>query len=95
MIRMECTTGGHNKFYEFHLLKSNARITVKGLFGAIGRAPQEIVIYDGDSEKEAAHELDRKVTEKRKKGYVLVGNQPSQAPFPEQKKRMKSRSSGR
>ena len=95
MIRMECTTGGHNKFYEFHLLKSEGRFTVKGLFGAIGRAPQETLIYDGDCEEEAAREMQRKLTEKRKKGYVEVCATGVAAPVPEQKKRMTSRLSGR
>ena len=95
MIRMECTTGGHNKFYEFHLLKSEGRITVKGLFGAIGRAPQETLIYDGDCEEEAAREMQRKLIEKRKKGYVQVGDPEAVPPLPEQKKRPTSRSSGR
>ena len=84
MIRLECTTGGHNKFYEFHLLRNPGRFTVKGFFGAIGHAPQEAVIYDGDCEEEAAREMQRKLIEKRKKGYVQVGDPEAVPPLPEQ-----------
>ena len=95
MIRLECTTGGHNKFYEFHFMRATGRFTVKGLFGAIGHAPQEAIIYDGDNEEEAAREMQRKLTEKRKKGYVDVGATGVAAPLPTQKKRLTSRPSGR
>ena len=89
MIRLECTTGGHNKFYEFHLVRTNGRVTVRGLYGGIGKAPQETIIYDGDSDQEAQAELQKKQTEKQKKGYVVVGSNGS--PVPIQKKRVPSR----
>ncbi|MCX6138926.1 MAG: WGR domain-containing protein, partial [Ignavibacteriales bacterium] len=60
-IRLECTTGGHNKFYEFHSLQDNGRFTVKGLYGAIGQAPKVAIIYDGDSRSEAEKEFDKKL----------------------------------
>lgn len=72
MVRLECRTGGHNKFYEFHLHRTNGRVTVKGLYGAIGQAPKEALIYDGDSDAEARRELDKKQNEKLRKGYVVV-----------------------
>ena len=89
MVRLECTTGGHNKFYEFHLARTNGRVTVKGLYGGIGKAPQETIIYDGDSDQEAQAELQKKQTEKQTKGYVVVGSNGS--PVPIQKKRVPSR----
>ena len=89
MIRLECTTGGHNKFYEFHLERINGRVTVKGLYGGIGKAPQETIIYDGDSYQEAQAELQKKQVEKQKKGYVEVCS--SGIPLPVQKKRVTSR----
>ncbi len=95
MIRLECTTGGHNKFYEFHLLRGKHRITVKGLFGAIGHAPKETVIYDGENEETATREMEKKMIEKRRKGYVQVEAGPDASPQGIQKKRMTSRSSGR
>ena len=91
MIRLECTTGGHNKFYEFHLARTNGRVTVKGLYGGIGKAPQETIIYDGDSDQEAQAELQKKQAEKRKKGYVIVGSNGSLTQDPVQKKRVTSR----
>ena len=61
-IRLECTTGGHNKFYEFHGIQNNSRFTVKGLYGAIGQAPKEAIIYDGDDKYEANKEYQKKLT---------------------------------
>jgi ATP-dependent DNA ligase len=87
MIRLECTTGGHNKFYEFHLARTNGRVTLKGLYGGIGKAPQETIIYDGDSEGEAQAELLKKQAEKQKKGYVMVGSNGSLVQDPVQKKK--------
>jgi ATP-dependent DNA ligase len=86
MIRLECTTGGHNKFYEFHLLRSTGRFTAKGLYGAIGQAPREAVIYDGDNEQEAVGEMQKKQLEKQKKGYIIVGSNGDQPPPPAQTK---------
>jgi|WetSurMetagenome_2_1015567.scaffolds.fasta_scaffold13112_6 ATP-dependent DNA ligase len=77
MTRLECTTGGHNKFYEFHVARNKGRITVRGIYGAIGQAPKEAMIYDGDSEADARKELTRKQTEKLKKGYVVVAGDES------------------
>lgn len=74
MIRLECTIGGHNKFYELNLVRTNGHVVVKGLYGRIGHAGQEAVIYDGDSEVEAKAEMQKKQLEKQKKGYVIVGN---------------------
>ena len=95
MIRLECTTGGHNKFYEFHFLRGKDRFTVKGLFGAIGHAPQETVIYDGENEESATREMKKKMIEKRKKGYVQVGSADGSIASGPQKKRAISRLSGR
>jgi predicted DNA-binding WGR domain protein len=72
MIRLEHTTGGHHKYYEFHKRQSNGRVVIIGYYGAIGQAPKEAIIYDGDSEAEARKELDRKQNEKLRKGYVVV-----------------------
>jgi predicted DNA-binding WGR domain protein len=77
MTRLECTSAGHNKFYEFHISRTNGRITVRGLYGAIGQAPKEAMIYDGDSEADARTELDRKQNEKLRKGYVVVSSDGS------------------
>lgn len=74
MVRLECRTGGHNKFYEFDLVRTNGHVKVTGSYGAIGQAPKDTVIYDGDSEAEARKELDKKQNEKLRKGYVVVGS---------------------
>ena len=84
-IRLECTTGGHNKFYEFLGIESKGRFTVKGLYGAIGQAPKESIIYDGDDKIAANIEYQKKLTEKKKKGYVVVTNGKS-TPATEEKK---------
>jgi predicted DNA-binding WGR domain protein len=86
-IRLECTTGGHNKFYEFLGIQNKNRFTVKGLYGAIGQAPKEAVIYDGDSRTEAEKEFEKKKSEKLKKGYVVVSRNGKQiTPATEEKK---------
>ncbi len=71
-IRLECVTGGHNKFYEFVGIKSKNRFTVKGLYGRIGQAPSESIIYDGEDVNEANKEFHKKMAEKEKKGYKVV-----------------------
>jgi predicted DNA-binding WGR domain protein len=88
MIRLECTTGGHNKFYEFHGIESNGRFTVKGMYGRIGQAASEAIIYDGDNKAEANKEFDKKKTEKLKKGYIVVSQNGKAAPAPTEKKRL-------
>ncbi len=90
MIRLECTSGGHNKFYELHLIKTNGHVIAKALYGAIGNAPQENVFYDGDNEQEAIAEMQKKQLEKQKKGYVIVGSNGKSKPVPAQKKTMNS-----
>jgi len=90
MIRLECTTGGHNKFYELALIKNNGRVTVKALYGALGQAGNEHVIYDGDNEQEAIAEMQKKQLSKQKKGYVIVGN-GSSVQSTEQKKTVTSK----
>jgi len=91
MIRLECTTGGHNKYYELHLSRGSERYVVEGLYGAIGQAPQKALIYDGDNEQEALAEMQKKQLEKQKKGYVIVGSSAALSPVPAQKKRPISR----
>jgi len=86
MIRLECTRGGSNKFYELHLKESAGRVTVTGLYGAIGQAPKEHPIYDGTVREEALAEMQKKQLEKQKKGYVIVGSGNSAA---SEKKTMK------
>ena len=91
MIRLECTTGGHNKYYELHLSRGSESFTVEGLYGAIGQAPKKAMIYDGDNEQEALAEMQKKQLEKQKKGYVIVGSGGAISPAPVQKKRTISR----
>jgi DNA ligase 1 len=85
-IRLECTTGGHNKFYEFHGIQNNGRFTVKGLYGAIGQAPKVLIIYHGDNKVEANEEFQKKLNEKKKKGYVVVMQNGQSVPAPAEKK---------
>ena len=87
-IRLECTTRGHNKFYEFHGQQNNGRYTVKALYGAIGQAPKVSIIYDGENKTEANEEFQKKLNEKKKKGYVLVAQNGETVPAPEEKKRL-------
>ena len=91
MIRLECTTGGHNKYYELHLSRGTNRYTVRGLYGAIGQAPKGALIYDGDNEQEALAEMQKKQLEKQKKGYVIAGTSSTLPSTPDQKKRTISR----
>ena len=85
-IRLECTQGNHNKFYEFQGIECNGRFTVKGLYGRIGQAASEVVIYDGDNKAEANKEFEKKKIEKLRKGYVVVSNNGKSAPAPAEKK---------
>lgn len=88
-LRLECTTGGHNKFYTFIGIESKGRFTVKGLFGAIGQGPKEAIIYDGDSRTEAEKQFEKKKSSKLKKGYIIVSrNGNSVQPDVEEKKTM-------
>jgi predicted DNA-binding WGR domain protein len=79
MIRLECTRGGSNKFYSLDLKELNGRVSVTGFYGAIGQAPKEHPIYDGDNREEAIAEMQKKQLEKQKRGYVIVGNGSSPA----------------
>ena len=79
-IRLECTIGGHNKFYEFEGTESNGRFTVKGRYGRIGQAASEVVIYNGDNKAEANKEFERKMVDKKRKGYVVISNNGKSAP---------------
>ena len=87
-IRLECTMGGHNKFYEFIGDSNNGRFTVKGLYGRIGQASNEAIIYDGDDKNAANKECEKKLNEKLKKGYVIVSQngKASAKPAPAEKK---------
>jgi ATP-dependent DNA ligase len=87
-IRLEHTSGGHNKFYEMQFIQSKDRIAVRGLYGAIGQAPKETTIYDGSDEMEALTQLKKKQQEKQKKGYIVVSQNGNTipAPAPPQKK---------
>lgn len=89
MIRLECTRGGSNKYYELNLKESNGRITVTGFYGAIGQTPKEHPIYDGDNRDEGIAEMQKKQLEKQKKGYIIVNNGSSPAPV--EKKTVTSR----
>ena len=95
MIRLECTTGGHDKFYELDLISSNNRHIVKGYSGRIGQSPVAHIIYDGDRLDQAQRELEKKQREKLQKGYVLVGGESKATPTTAQKKTVISPSSGR
>lgn len=77
IIRLENTNPGHNKFYEFQGIQSNGRFTVKATYGRIGQAGQVTMIYDGISRIEADKEFQKKLGEKTKKGYCLVGQSAS------------------
>ena len=81
-IRLEHTTGGHNKFYEFHFIHGKDRIAVRGLYGAIGQAPKEHTIYDGDNEMKALDQLKKKQLEKQKKGSIVVSQNGNTIPSP-------------
>ena len=96
-IRLEHTTGGHNKFYEFHFIQSKDRFAIRGLYGAIGQAPKETTIYDGSSEIEALDQLKKKQLEKQKKGYIVVSQNGNTIPTPAvaQKKTLNFPQSGR
>ena len=86
-IRLENTSAGHNKFYEFVGVKAPGRFTVKGLYGRIGQAPNESIIYDGDDVNAANSEFHKKMASKQKKGYVVVSNNGKVAkPDSEEKK---------
>jgi predicted DNA-binding WGR domain protein len=96
-IRLEHTTGGHNKFYAMELFQSKDRFTVQGQYGKIGQAPLIHTIYDGSDELEALAQLKKKLLEKQKKGYVVVSQNGNALPTPAltQKKTPNAPPSGR
>ena len=94
MIKLECTRGTSNKYYNLDLQQTNGRVTVTGYYGAIGQAPKEHPIYDGDNLNEAVAAMQKKQIEKEKKGYVIVGRNGFTSPRVE-KKTMTSQQSGR
>jgi hypothetical protein len=81
-IRLEHTTAGHNKYYEMQFIQSKERIAVRGYYGAIGQAPKEVTIYDGNDEMEAFVQLKKKQLEKQKKGYIVVSQNGNSIPMP-------------
>ncbi len=85
-IRLENTSAGHNKFYEFVGIKAPGRFTVKGLYGRIGQAPKETIIYDGDDVNAANSEFHKKMASKQKKGYKLVSGNGAPTKAAEEKK---------
>ena len=88
-VRLECTKGSSNKFYEFQGTQTNNRYTVNAIYGRIGQAGQVSVIYDGVSKSEAEKEFEKKKLAKLKKGYIIVSrNGNSVQPATEEKKTM-------
>ena len=85
-VRLECTTGGHNKYYEFHGIESKGRYTVKGLLWSNRSGTERAIIYDGDNKSEANKEFEKKKTKQLKKGYVLVSQNGKASPAPAEKK---------
>ena len=85
-IRIERKTGGHFEYYEFHGSETNGRFTVKGLYGRIGQAPRETIIYDGDSKGEANKEFQKKMNAKLKNHYLLVSQNGKATPAAVEKK---------
>ena len=86
MLRLENRQANHLKFYEFHGIEQNGRFIVKGIYGRIGQAGQETVIYDGTDRGEANREFERKKNEKLKKGYNVVSKDGRSIQAPEEKK---------
>jgi predicted DNA-binding WGR domain protein len=86
MVRLECTTAGHNKYYEFHAEGRNGDYKVVGRYGAIGQAPKEALVYDGPDKIAANKQYQRKLVEKQKKGYVIVSINGMPALSPAEKK---------
>jgi len=66
-LRLECTTEGHNKFWECDLDGDTTTVH----FGKIGSSPRESVKKHASAEK-ALQFYNRKVTQKKKEGYVAV-----------------------
>ena len=86
-VRLECTKGSSNKFYEFQGTQTNNRYTVNAIYGRIGQTGQISLIYDGISKTEAEKEFEKKKSEKLKKGYIVVSrNGNSVKPAAEEKK---------
>jgi predicted DNA-binding WGR domain protein len=86
-IRLECTKGSSNKFYEFQGTQTNDRYTVKAVYGRIGQTGLVTVLYDGVSKTEGEKVFEKKKSEKLKKGYIIVSrNGNSVQPVVEEKK---------
>ena len=74
-VRMECTSHGHNKFYEVRLVASvvngQTQYTVSGAWGKISATPEVQVKYAGTNYSLAAATFGRVKAEKNKKEYVI------------------------
>jgi predicted DNA-binding WGR domain protein len=74
MLRLECRSGGHNKYYEFDITITNGNYTADGYYGRIGNGPQISHLYSGANLADAHRAVTAKVNEKLQKGYIEVGN---------------------
>ena len=72
MIRLECTQGNSNKYYEIEVEKEGKLIVTKAYYGRIGNAPQVSYLYSGDSQEDAQDALVSQRIVKTKRGYRLV-----------------------
>lgn len=72
MIRLECTQGNSNKYYEIDIETEGNHIVTKAYYGRIGNAPQVSYLYSGDSREEAQAAMNSQRIAKIKKGYRLV-----------------------
>lgn len=63
-VRLECTSNGHNKYYELHYQEASPSNTWKAMYGAIGAKGQYA---------EYTHDMwEVKIKEKLIRGYVIV-----------------------
>lgn len=71
MKHLECTTGGHNKFWKIWTIGNG--VTVKTKFGQIG-TDGTTVVKDFDYRYQAQTYINQKVEEKINKGYVVIND---------------------
>ena len=74
MIRLECTQGNSNKYYEIDIETEGNRIVTKAYYGRIGNAPQVSYLYSGDCGEDAQAAMNSQRIAKIKKGYRLVSD---------------------
>jgi len=74
MLRLECRSGGHNKYYEFEIVREGLEYVATAYYGRIGNGPQTSHIGTSRILGDVTRAVTSKMSEKLAKGYVQVSD---------------------